>query len=207
MNMIFEWDKAILLWIQNVVRGPALNGFMTFVTHLGDKGAFWIILTLLLMCFRKTRRVGVTCAVAMVIELIVVNVVLKNWIARVRPYELIEELVLMIEKQKDFSFPSGHAANALACAWVLFRKLKKRYGVPALILALLICFSRLYVGVHYPSDVIAGIAVGIMAAEAAIAIVRALVEKFPAFRDFTRAKPVKKSGKNGKKRKKRAKAA
>ena len=115
-----------------------------------------------------TRKLGVLCAFSMLLGLCVTNLVIKNWVARVRPYELIEELELIIEKQHDFSFPSGHATNALACAWVMFRLLDKKAGIPALILALLICFTRLHVGVHYPTDVLAGIIVGIFAAELAI---------------------------------------
>ena len=198
MNAIFNFDASILLWIQNNLRGPVLNPVMTFITQLGDKGLFWIVLTLVLLCFRKTRKAGVTSAIAMVIGLIVVNIILKNWLARIRPYELIGELQLMIEKQKDFSFPSGHATNSFACAWVLFRDLKKRYGVPALVLAILISFSRLFVGVHYPTDIFAGVAIGICAAELARVIVRTLRRRFPAFRDFTRT--------TEKKRKKRSQA-
>ena len=195
MNAIFNFDASILLWLQNSVRNPVLNPIMIFITHLGDKGLFWIVLTQLLLCFRKTRRAGVTSMISMVITLLVVNVVLKNWIARVRPYELIEGLNLMIEKQHDFSFPSGHAGNSLACAWVLFRCMDKKYGIPALVLALLISFSRLYVGVHYPTDVFAAIIIGIAAAEAAIVIVKALRKKFPAFKEFTRTKPKKRKEK------------
>lgn len=195
MNAIFNFDASILLWLQNNLRNPVLNPVMIFITHLGDKGPLWIALTLLMLCFRKTRRVGVTSAISMVIGLLVVNVVLKNWVARVRPYELIEGLQLMIEKQHDFSFPSGHATNSLACAWVMFRLMDKKFGVPALVLALLISFSRLYVAVHYPTDVFAGIIVGILAAELAGVIVKALRKRFPAFRDFICAKPPKKKRK------------
>ena len=193
MNAIFNFDASILLWLQNSVRNPVLNPVMIFITHLGDKGLFWVALTYLLLCFRKTRRASVTSMISMVITLLVVNVVLKNWIARVRPYELIEGLNLMIGKQHDFSFPSGHAGNSLACAWVLYRRAPKKWGVPALVMAVLISLSRLYVGVHYPTDVFAGIAIGIAAAEASIAIVKALRKRFPAFKEFTRTKPRKKA--------------
>ena len=132
MTPIFNFDASILLWLQNNVRHPILDPVMIFITHLGDKGLFWIALTLLMLCFRKTRRAGVTSAISMTIGLIVVNVILKNWVARIRPYELIEELELIIERQHDFSFPSGHATNALACAWVMFRLLDKKAGIPAL---------------------------------------------------------------------------
>lgn len=191
MNAIFNFDAAILLWLQNSFRNPVLNPIMIFITHLGDKGLFWIALSLLFLCFRKTRKVGVTGIISMAIGLLVVNVVLKNWVARVRPYELIEGLQLMIEKQHDFSFPSGHATNSLACAWVVFRLMDKKYGIPALVLAVLISFSRLYVAVHYPTDVFAGIIIGIIAGELAMVIVDALKRKFPAFKDFIRSKPRK----------------
>ena len=187
MNAIFNFDASILLWIQANLRGP-LDGLFTFITHLGDKGLLWILLSLVMLWPRKTRRTGVTSIIAMAIGLVVANLILKNWIARVRPYELVEGLNLMINKQHDFSFPSGHATNSLACAWVIFRTQKKAFGVPALVVALLICFSRLYVGVHYPTDVLAGIVIGICAAEAAIAIVRALRKRFPKFRKFIKAK-------------------
>ena len=192
MNAIFNFDAAILLWLQNNLRNPVLNPIMIFITHLGDKGILWIALTILMVILRKTRRVGVTSMISMVIGLLVVNVALKNWVARVRPYELLEGLQLMIEKQHDFSFPSGHATNSLACAWVMLRRMDKKYGVPALVMALLISFSRLYVAVHYPTDVFAGILIGILAGELAMVIVKALRKRFPAFRDFTRAKPRKK---------------
>ena len=191
MTALFNLDASILLWIQANLRG-ALDGFFIVVTHLGDAGILWIILTIIMMCVRKTRRTGVTCAISMILGMIAVNLILKNWIARIRPYELIEGLTLMIEKQVDYSFPSGHAANSFACAWVMLRTMKKRWGVPALLLAALIAFSRLYVGVHYPSDILAGILIGIAAAEAAIVIVRGLRRKFPAFRRFTRKKPSRK---------------
>ena len=193
---IFNFDGSILLWIQNSLRGGILDPIMVFITHLGDKGLFWTVLTLALMCFRKTRKAGVTSAIAMVIGLIVANLILKNWVARIRPYELVDGLNLMIEKQHDFSFPSGHATNSFACAWVLFRELKKPYGIAALILAILIAFSRLFVGVHYPTDIFVGIAIGICAAEAARAIVKALKKRFPAFRDYIRP-TAKKGGAKG----------
>ena len=188
IEAIFNFDRSILLFIQNNVRVTAMNQLVTFITHLGNAGILWIALTLLMLCFQKTRRTGVTCAISMVIGLIVANLILKNWVARVRPYVTIEELELMIEPQKDWSFPSGHATNSFACGWVMFRTMKKRYGVPALVMAILITLSRIYVGVHYPTDILAGTAIGICAAEAAIALVKQLRRRFPAFKAFTSTK-------------------
>ena len=92
---------------------------------------------------------------------LITNVCLKNLVARPRPYEVVEGLVPLIGKPTDYSFPSGHTCASFACALVLYRILPKKYGVPAVILASLIAFSRLYVGVHYPTDVLGGMFVGI----------------------------------------------
>ena len=100
-------------------------------------------------------------ALALLGSLIINNLILKNLIARIRPYEIINGLVPLIEKPTDYSFPSGHTGSSFAAACILYRKLPKRFGIPALILAILIGFSRLYLGVHYPSDVLCGIISGV----------------------------------------------
>ena len=86
MNAIFQIDAAILLWIQEYLRVGFLTPVITFITHLGDSGIFWIALTLILLAFKRTRRIGLACAVSMIIGLVVTNLILKNWIARIRPY-------------------------------------------------------------------------------------------------------------------------
>lgn len=88
------------------------------------------------------------------------NVILKNIVARTRPYDVIPGLVSLVGAQKDYTFPSGHTGSSFASAVVLCRMLPKRYGIPAVVLACLIGLSRLYVGVHYPTDVIAGAMIG-----------------------------------------------
>ena len=172
MTFIFPGEASLLLWLQNCLRGGFLDSVMTAITHLGDGGVFWIVMTLLLLCIPKTRRTGLACAVSMVIGLIVTNLVLKNLIARVRPYELIEGLTILVKTPHDWSFPSGHTTNAFAAGWVMFAMLPKKYGVPALILAILIAFSRMYVGVHYPTDILGGVIVGCFAAWCARGIVK-----------------------------------
>ena len=136
----------------------------------------------------EKHRLLMACLISMVIGLVVTNLVIKNWAARPRPYDFFEDLTLIIERQHDFSFPSGHSTNSFACAWVIFRMAKKRYGVPALILAILIALSRLYVGVHYPTDVLAGMAIGILSAEIAMPVVKLLRRRIPAFKRFTAKK-------------------
>ena len=188
MTAINAFDYNILSWIQDGLHSAAATPIVTFITHLGDKGILWILLTIALICFRKTRKMGMACLISMVIGLVVTNLVIKNWAARPRPYDFFEDLTLIIERQHDFSFPSGHSTNSFACAWVIFRMAKKRYGVPALILAILIALSRLYVGVHYPTDVLAGAAIGILSAEIAMPVVKLLRRRIPAFKRFTSKK-------------------
>ena len=188
MTAINAFDYNILSWIQDGLRSAAATPIVTFITHLGDKGILWILLTIALICFRKTRKMGMACLISMVIGLVVTNLVIKNWAARPRPYDFFEDLTLIIERQHDFSFPSGHSTNSFACAWVIFRMAKKRYGVPALLLAILISLSRLYVGVHYPTDVAAGVVIGIVCAECARLIVRAMRKRFKWFKRLTRKK-------------------
>ena len=179
MDAVFQFDSAILLWIQDSLRAGFLTPVMKVITHMGDKGIFWILLTLALLIVRKTRPTGVVCAASMVIGLIVTNLIIKNWVARIRPYELIQGLECIVAKADDFSFPSGHTTNSLACAWVLFRKAPRKWGVAALVLAILIALSRLYVGIHYPTDVLGGAVIGIGSACLALWLMPKLEKKFP----------------------------
>lgn len=149
-------EQNILLWIQENMRNDILTPFFKVVTSLGDEGAVWIFLSVLLLCFKKSRITGVTCAISLLTSFIFNNLILKNIIARTRPYEVIEGLKALIPPPHDFSFPSGHTAASFAVAAVIFLMMHKKYGIPALILATLIAFSRLYLGVHYPTDVLFG---------------------------------------------------
>ena len=170
--MLMEIESAILLWIQNNLRCGLLTPVMRVITTLGYGGAFWIVLTLLLLVFKRTRRMGVYCAASMLLTLLVVNLCIKPLAARTRPYELIEGLQILVSRPHDYSFPSGHSANSLTCAWTIFRLAPKKYDVPALVLAVLIALSRLYVGVHYPTDVLAGAAIGVLLSEVALRALR-----------------------------------
>ena len=150
-------DSSVLLWIQNNMRSDLLTSFFKFITSLGDSGAIWILITVLLLIFSKTRKTGYICASSLSTSFIVNNLILKNLIARPRPYVTIPDLTALIPFPHDFSFPSGHTAASFAVATVIYLTVPKKYGIPALILATLIAFPRLYLGVHYPTDVLAGI--------------------------------------------------
>ena len=178
--MLMEIESAILLWIQNNLRCGFLTPVMRVITTLGNGGAFWIVLTLLLLIFKRTRRMGVYCAASMLLTLLVVNLCIKPLAARTRPYELIQGLEILVSRPRDFSFPSGHSANSLTCAWTIFRLAPRKHGVPALVLAILIALSRLYVGVHFPTDVLAGAAIGVLLSELTLRALRRALRAWDA---------------------------
>lgn len=165
MNVLNLFEANIIFWIQEHLRVGFLNPIMQVITTLGDGGVFWIVLTVLLLIFKKTRKAGVCCALGLIFDLLVVNIAVKPLVARIRPYEVIQEITILTHRPGDHSFPSGHSAGSFACAWAFFRAYKKKWGVPALILAILISLSRLYVGVHYPTDVLGGAVIGIIVGE------------------------------------------
>ncbi len=175
MEMIVKMDSSILLWIQENLRNDFLTPVVKTITHLGDGGILWIALLLVLLIIPKTRKAGILGATALIITFLITNVCLKPLVARTRPYEVIEGLTRLIGKQSDRSFPSGHTANSMAVGvtlWIISRKRRedvdgdiyfpKKAGWFLLILSILIGLSRLYVGVHYPTDVLGGALVAVM---------------------------------------------
>lgn len=162
--MILNLDGSILLWIQENLRGDFLNLLITLITTLGNGGLIWLVSSAVMLCFPKSRKTGVLVLMALLVSLLVNNFILKNVVARPRPWTCVEELQTLIEKPKDYSFPSGHTASSFAAAIVMYKTLPAHMGVPAVILAVGIGLSRLYVGVHYPTDVLAGALSGIIIA-------------------------------------------
>lgn len=160
LTFITKTDLNILLFIQDYIRTDWLTPVIVFITSLGNAGIFWIAVSMLLLIPKKTRRIGCMSFVALIASLLVNNLLLKNLFRRIRPYDLCGMLHPLVTKPVDFSFPSGHTGSSFASAVVLYRRLPKKAGIPLLILALLIGLSRLYVGVHYPSDVFVGVLTG-----------------------------------------------
>lgn len=158
-----SFDLPILDWIQAHLQSGFMDKFMPFITKFGDHGTFWMIVAAVLFIFPKTRKTGLGMAIAMMIGLLVCNVTLKPLVGRIRPYDLQAEFGITIqllgERMHDFSFPSGHTIASFEAAVVMLKNSKK-LGIPAMILAVLITFSRLYLYVHYPTDVIASIILG-----------------------------------------------
>ena len=174
----FAWDGNFLLWLQENLRNPVLNPALKAVTHLGDHGLFWILLTLVLLCFPKTRKAGCLSALAMLGSFLINNLCLKLLFARVRPYEVVQGLELIVGRAPDFSFPSGHSGVSFASAWAMHREIPRPWNLLLILLAALIAFSRLYVGIHYPTDVIAGTLTGLLSGAIAIWLYDLLERRF-----------------------------
>ncbi len=167
MDIITQTDIAILNFIHTHLSCAFLDAFFTFITHLGDGGIFWILAGLLLLIRTDTRKIGVCVLASLVLGLIFTNLGLKNIVARTRPYYLESAAVtaedILIKLPSDFSFPSGHTTASVAASFSIFFK-DRRLGTAALIIAALIAFSRLYLYVHMPTDILGGAAIGALAA-------------------------------------------
>lgn len=160
-----EFELKILLMVQEVFQCAFLDFFMPLITHLGDAGIFWIIVAVVLLFIPKYRKVGITMGVALLLGLLIVNCGLKPLVARVRPYDYLfqktgETFKLLIAAQSDFSFPSGHTLASFESATVLYL-FNKKIGIAAFVLAVLIALSRIYLFVHYPSDVLFSVILGV----------------------------------------------
>ena len=160
MQGFSETDGRILLWIQEHLRNDTLTPLVKGVTYLGNYGALMIAACIVLMIIPKTRKLGLICTAAMVVNVIVNNVMLKNIFDRTRPYEVVDGLRCIVAKPLDPSFPSGHTSASFSVGSVIFGEVPRKIGAAVLVLCAMIAFSRLYVGVHYPSDIVAGALVG-----------------------------------------------
>lgn len=163
-------DFWILDFIQMYLRNSFLDTVMPLVTKLGDGGIFWIVSGLVLLVIPKTRKVGCVVAAALIIEALCCNVIVKPLVARTRPFAINVDINLLIAPPKDFSFPSGHTGASFAAASAMYfarKYLEKSWNwlwITAFITATVIAYSRLYLYVHYPTDVLAGLVFGIVSA-------------------------------------------
>ena len=154
-------ELNILDWIQTL-HTPFLDKIMGFITRLGDAGIIWIVLSIVLLLIPKTRKSGAVMVVALVVDVLLCNIVLKNLVARTRPYDVNTGVHLLVAKLHDYSFPSGHTAASFASVTALYLAGEKKLWKFALVLACLIAISRLYLYVHYPTDVLGGILFGVI---------------------------------------------
>ena len=211
MDSFTQLDGNLLIGIQQALNADWFTPIMRTITLFGEDGYFWIFCCLVMLLFRRTRRLGVICSLALLFTFIVCNLGLKPLVDRTRPWVTFEEVIRLAPDPGDASFPSGHTANAMGPAWAMFLAtmpgrirredgkvtgrtydtvkclgwngegaspaLMHRISVAAVILALLIGLSRLYLGMHYPSDVICGALVGMMIATIVYKIILMIEEK------------------------------
>lgn len=178
------FDRAVFEWVERIFDygiSGVLTPILVFLTRLGDGGILWIALAIVLMIFKKTRKIGFTVAGAIICMFFFNNVFLKNFFARPRPFDLDvwkDWFVYpeFVTRPDSFSFPSGHSSSAFAAATGLTVSKKARFIVPGYVLAALIAFSRIYVHVHYPTDVIFGALFGIVYGVIAIFVCKFIIK-------------------------------
>ncbi len=180
----YGFDNAILGFWGGLAEsaGVFFTPFMKFISSFGTKGIFMVLLSVILLLFKSTRKHGLTALISIIIGALITNVVLKNLVARARPYTHSEYqawwAIVGSPTESDYSFPSGHATIATDCFVAIFLASKKKSVSWLWIVgALLICLSRNYLMVHYPTDVIAGVIVGLIAAISAKLLVDYIYKK------------------------------
>lgn len=164
------WEFDLLYWFQEL-HHPLLDKLVVAVTSLGNSGIFWILLTIAMLIFAREKKAAWTSALALIFSLLVCNILLKNLVARERPCWIDPSVELLVKMPQDFSFPSGHSSASFASAVSVFLYYRKQ-GAAALALAVGIALTRLYLFVHFPTDVLIGSLLGILEALAAYVIVK-----------------------------------
>ncbi len=160
IDFIQNIDWNILHFIKDTLSFGVLDFLMPKITMLGNSGFVWLVAAAILIISKKYRKTGLTMLAALAVGVLVGNAVLKNLIARPRPC-WIENADLLIAVPTDYSFPSGHTLSSVIGAFMLTAA-NRRFGLFAIPLAALIAFSRLYLYVHFPSDVLASIVIGVL---------------------------------------------
>ena len=205
MDSFTQFDGNLLIGIQQALNADWLTPIMKVITFFGEDGIFWIIMCLIMVFFRKTRRPGIICAASLLFTFISCNLILKPLIDRVRPWVTFQLVNAMMPPPGDASFPSGHSANSMGPAWAMFlatMPVKTAEGrsydevkclgwkgeglmprrmhicsIALVVLAVLIGISRLYLGMHYPSDVICGLLLGMIVASIVYKIIMVIEDK------------------------------
>ena len=171
-----SFELEILNQLQKL-HTPVLDKIMVFITNLGSAGIIWIILTVVCLIIPRTRKVGWVMAASLIVDLILCNGILKNLVARTRPCDVNKSIQLLIKRPWDYSFPSGHTAASFASVTALYLAGEKKLWKPALALGCVIAFSRMYLYVHYPTDILGGILVGIFSGFIGSKIVTYMMKK------------------------------
>ena len=160
MNTLNILEADLLLWVQNNFRTGVLNPLMHYASEINNSGMLAIGMVVVLLVWKTYRMVGITAFTSLLSEFLLVNVLIKQIVARPRPYVVNEALAVLGTVPTDYSFPSGHTASAFAVASVMLLCMPRRYGIPAVVIAAIVALSRLYNVAHYPTDVLAGMLIG-----------------------------------------------
>lgn len=159
-NFIFDWDFSLLDFIQENMRTNFLDYLFVLLTSIGNYPNVWLLLTLPFLFFKKTRYYAIFILICYFSSKILCDSI-KNLVQRERPFSYFPDMQLLIKKPRSFSFPSSHSMQSFSFATSIFL-INKKWGIPCLILASLIAFSRLYLYVHFPTDVLIGTLLGIL---------------------------------------------
>ncbi len=164
LEILQNIDRRIFLVINQKIHTPYLDFFFTRLTRLGDFYLLWLLVSMLLLIFgkKKEKNTGRLCLLTIVINALVTNFLLQPFFNRIRPYDVLNNVTLLVPKTIFLSFPSGHASGAFAFATAIYARYRRFWWL--YLIAFFIAFSRIYVGIHYPADVFAGALVGISVA-------------------------------------------
>lgn len=181
MNTLTLFELSLLESINNFFMSFAtyvtIEKIMIFFTNLGNLGVIWLIVGVILLIIKKTRPIGIAVLISLAIQFVVGEMIIKNLVQRMRPFTRMS-FNIKIPKPTSYSFPSGHTMSSFAAATAIFIK-NKKLGIPALTLATLIGFSRIFLMVHYPTDVLAGIILGIITGYIGNYLTKQLIESLP----------------------------
>lgn len=182
IDAIQSFDLSVLDRIQQGFRGSFADGMWKFITLFGEGGIFWIAVGVVLLLFRRTRKGGLAMLIAIAAGFLISNIILKNAVARIRPYDVNTLLPLAVKRLSDFSFPSGHTTASLSAGLALLY-VDRKIGIPAFVLGVLISISRLHLYVHYPSDVLAAVCVALITSLIGFIAAELIMRKFEPWFD------------------------
>ena len=174
MEAIQNFDLSVLNGIQQSLKCGFLDFLTVALSYITTSGIIWIVLGVVLTCIKKTRAVGIVVLMALAVGFLSGDVLLKHIVQRPRPFTVNTDIQLLIKQPSGASFPSTHSTLAAAVTTVLLVKNKRALGYCALALTVCIAFSRLYLYVHYPTDVLCGLLLGVLSGVAALLIAKAI---------------------------------
>jgi len=167
-NFVENIDKSILGFIQSHIQNPFFDRIIPLISKLGNIGTIWIIISIIFILSKKYRKAGILGICSLLISAVLGEALLKNIIGRPRPFVQAPNIALLIPKPISYSFPSGHTASSFAAAGAFIKNIDNRkITIPLIILACTIAFSRMYLMVHYPTDILGGIILGLISAKLA----------------------------------------